>query len=72
MSMFDESGGDNTSRANEVMNLLKIIGDSDGELNDWEYGFVSDMRARVNQYHERTLVSPKQLFRLREIKDKTL
>lgn len=72
MSTFGgESGGDNLSRAREAVKLLDIIED-EVNLSDWESRFVADMRQRVEQYGEKTIISVKQLFTLRNIKDKQL
>jgi hypothetical protein len=65
MSLGQESGGDNDSRVTEAQALLKIIADVQGQLTLKEANFVEQM-------DNCTTCSTKQLFWLRDIKDKYL
>ena len=68
--MHDSSGGTNESRVAEARELLEML---DGcELNDWETNFVKDISGRIEEYGDRTIISPRQLFKLRDIKDQHL
>lgn len=57
-------------RAIEVRKLLDLIMEHEAELNSQELGFVESQSDRLDQYAEKTFVSDKVLFWLRDIKDK--
>lgn len=62
------TGGDAKRRLEEARELLEGIDDSD--LRPEEEDFVSDMRERLEKYGDHTMVSPKQIFWLRDIVDR--
>lgn len=65
MSLWQDSGGDATSRRTEATKLINQIQDAAaGFLTAKEEDFVSQLE------NEKVSVSPKQLFWLRDIKDK--
>jgi hypothetical protein len=59
-------------RSIEARNLLDIIMEHEAELNSQELGFVESLSDRMDRYLEDTNISDKQLFWLRDIKDKYL
>ena len=68
--MFDESGGDNKSRVEEARKLIEMI-----DLNrcpQKDIFFVQSTEERLEQFGDKALISPKQLFWLRDIKDRCL
>ncbi len=71
--MFDESGGSNKERVDEAKRLLRIIGACDyDELSDKDRSFVESIENSLECYAENTRISPKQLFYLRDIKDRRI
>jgi len=68
--MFDESGGDSKSRVEEAVRLLEMIDDS--VLSAGDLGFVTDLRERYEIYPSTFRITPRQLFWLRDIKDRSL
>jgi len=67
------SGGDNADRNEEAHRILFDLGLQNAALqSDKEQDFVAGMVDRFEQYGERTIVSSKQLFWLRDLKDRYL
>ncbi len=64
-----ETGGTPDERLAEAKRLLEIIGDHLEQLSPKEQGFVEDMQGRIEEYGNSAIVSGKQLFWLRDIKD---
>jgi len=57
----------------EAIMLIRMIGEPGRmveHLSAWEYTFYCDMHAKVKQYGSGLHVSGRQLFRLRDIKDR--
>ncbi len=72
-SFGGQSGGDEIDRAREAKELMTIIeGESTDQLNNVELQFIERMHDAFQQYGERARVSVKQLFWLRDIKDKLI
>lgn len=68
--LYQESGGSDNDRANEAMRILEMLTDTEEiQMNEKERGFVQQLRERVEKYGAKTMVSPKQLFWLRDIKE---
>lgn len=57
-------------RVVEVGKLLDLIEEHMAELSSVELSFVESMGSRLDDFGEKTDVSDKQLFWLRDIKDK--
>ena len=67
MALFQESGGTANDRRNEADRIIQIIYDTAaGCMTEWEEEFVSKYE------HTRMEITPKVLFKLRDIKDKYL
>ena len=67
------SGGDNTARNQEAWRILNDLGLKDCAFEqDREMDFVGGLVDRFEQYGERTIISSKQLFWLRDLKEKYL
>jgi hypothetical protein len=67
------SGGDNASRNAEARKILYDLGLKDAGLEtDKEQDFVASLIDRFEQYGERTVISSKQLFWLRDLKERYL
>lgn len=66
------SGADNTARASEAERILGMLDGCEDGLKEREREFVIQMRERIEQYGKNTFVSSKQLFWLRDIKDRFL
>jgi hypothetical protein len=64
-NLIQDSGGDNDSRVTEAQKLLDIIAGFQEQLTAKEQQFVEQMDSCI-------FCSPKQLFWLRDIKDKYL
>jgi len=66
---------DPARHGDQVRNLFNSEKEFEGLLfmadecaeTDWEIDFVSDIRERFEKYGDRTVISPAQLFKLREI-----
>lgn len=72
MSLFQDSGSSPGERLAEAERLLAII-DGEGrmeELSLWEQSFVMDLGDRASRGILE--VSPKMLFKLRDIRDKCI
>lgn len=67
------SGGDNDARNAEAHRILFDMGLKDAAFEQSkEEDFVAEMVERFEEYKGRTFVSSKQLFWLRDLKDKYL
>ena len=67
------SGGDNDDRNNEAAHILFDMGLQNAAFEQSaEENFVADLVERFEKYEGRTFVSSKQLFWLRDLKDKYL
>lgn len=66
MSLFQESGGDANSRRNEATKIVDMLVGLTDQMTDREQGFIEQIGDPNAQ------VSPKQLFWLRDIKEKYL
>lgn len=71
-SLTTESGGDHRQRAMEAEKLLELIGEDTDQLAPNEQKFVADLKERFERYGLQTTVSTKQLFWLRDIKDRLI
>jgi hypothetical protein len=70
--LYKESGGDDASRSSEAIKLLEMI-DDNALVSPSDSKFVSDCRERLEQYGQAKFwISAKQLFWLRDIKDRQL
>lgn len=69
-----DTGQDALRRQQEAVKLVGMCGNLIDDVRMWmiDRNFLRDMRADMNRYGSRWLVSGKQVFRLREIKDKAL
>lgn len=57
----------------EYEKLTDILNDAhahEGQLSDWERGFIADFQTRVDQYGDNTRVSSRQWEILDRIRDK--
>jgi phage shock protein A len=70
--LFQESGGSPESRTNEAEKLLEMLEGRDEAMAPNEQKFVTDLRERFEKYGAKTMVSPKQVFWLRDIKDRMI
>ena len=67
------SGGNNDSRSAEAHHILFEMGLKDASFEQSkEEDFVSDLIERFEQYGGKTFISSKQLFWLRDLKEKYL
>ncbi len=70
-----DSGSDAVRRTEEAQRLLDIITAAEREghyLSGKDAQFVEDLRERFEQYGMKTAVSPRQLFYLRDIRDRVI
>ena len=67
-----ETGGDAVARAKEAKELVDMILPHSEELSPKEQRFIEQTAERLDQYGEKTIISGKQLFWLRDIKDGVL
>jgi hypothetical protein len=65
MSLFTESGGTLKSRIDEARRIALLLCNNLDEMTPWEQHFIEEMSTC-------TSCSPKQIFKLRDIKDKYL
>jgi len=71
--MHDESGGTEDQRREEARKLIDIIkSNAPDRFANKDIEFVHSMERRLEMYGDRTFISPKQLFYLRDIKDRSL
>jgi hypothetical protein len=63
MTLYNETGGDLSSRIEEVRKILSLLVPHLGELSQKEAKFVKEMNSA-------RMISPKQLFWLRDLLDK--
>lgn len=69
--LFSESGGDNTGRVEEAKKLLAMgLTDNLEQMLDDHRRFVESIVTRLDDYGDETLISPKQLFYLRDLKER--
>jgi hypothetical protein len=69
--LFQESGGDNSDRLEEAKKLLAMgLTENLEQMSEKERKFVEDTITRIDDYGIEALVSAKQLFWLRDLKDK--
>jgi hypothetical protein len=71
-TLTNDSGQTPERRAEEAGELLDMLADAVVRMDEKESKFVTDLNARFLQYKERTLVSVKQLFWLRDLRDRYL
>ncbi len=73
MSTWQESGASPQDRTDEALRIVEMLEDADEAImRSNDIGFLQKMREAVEQYGSRTSVSPRQLFWLRDIKDRYL
>lgn len=72
MTLHQESGGTAEDRANEAHRIVFEMGLKDIALEPREQDFVGKIAERLEQYGSEAFVSPKQLFWLRDLKEKYL
>ena len=70
--LYQESGSTPERRAQEADELTNMLADAEVWMTRTEAIFFRDMYERLEKYGDRTFVSPKQLFWLRELKEKYL
>ena len=70
--LTDDSGQTPERRAEEAQHLLKMLENSATGMQPNELKFIAETAARFEQYGPRTIVSVKQLFWLRDLRDKYL
>ena len=70
--LSNDSGGDADSRNHEASRLMEMLEGYEDKLSEKEQSFIADLRERFEQYGGKTIVSVKQLFWLRDLKDKVL
>lgn len=68
--MFDETGGTPLSRAREAKELLSQLEDHHDDLKEKELEFIQGLSERIEKFGDMTIVSPRQLFWLRDIRDR--
>lgn len=66
------SGADNVARAAETERILGMLDGYEDAMKLSDREFVIQMRDRIEQYGKNTFVSSRQLFWLRDIKDRLL
>lgn len=73
-TLTKDSGGDNSDRAIEAHKIVVGMGllDKTEEMKPHEREFVESIAERLEQYADLTLVSTKQLFWLRDLKERYL
>ena len=75
-SLFpDATGSSPAERAGEAIRILEMIGLSDlatDKLSERDRAFLKDIRQRIARWHGKTIITPRQLFWLRDIKDRCL
>lgn len=65
-----QTGSD--SNAKEAMELVRMIEPHFEQLSSNEQRFISKVSELLDRYGERTIISGKQLFWMRDIKDRLL
>lgn len=70
--MFDSSGGDNRSRLEEARKLIALIVPHLHQLPQKEREFIVQTEYRLESFGDSALVTPKQLFWMRDIRDRIL
>lgn len=69
--MYDHSGGTDQSRRQEARKILDMLKDVNTEqLRSKDAEFIESLTQRFASYGDRTLISPKTLFFLRNVKDR--
>jgi hypothetical protein len=68
----DRTGSTPAQRADEAGHILKMIAGREHTMSEREEAFVSQTRQRLDKFGLKTIISPKQLFWLRDIKDRYL
>jgi hypothetical protein len=71
MSFGGESGSDNKARVDEARRLLSMI-DTDAMEKGKDTDFVEGMRDKFDKYGDDVVVSARQIFWLRDIRDRGL
>jgi len=71
-NLFKDSGGSEADRMSEARRILYDMGllQHMEMMQPHERTFVENQKLKFESYHERTLVSVKSLFWLRDLKDK--
>ena len=70
MTLFQESGGSAEDHRLEAKKLVEIIRKGNlGKLTDWEYKFLESLEDKVLESRQ---ISTKEIFKLRDIRDKIL
>jgi hypothetical protein len=71
--LFQDSGGSRTDRAEEAIKILAMIQTLDySMLSDNDKDFLGKIREKLSTYSSNALISPKEIFYLRDIKDKVM
>lgn len=72
--LFQNSGGTPESRNQEAFDILVKMGlqNNTEAMNPGEASFVESLSDRMAQFGDKCIVSPKQLFWLRDLKEKYL
>jgi hypothetical protein len=68
--MYAESGSTPAQRISEAQKLLEMLKGCDEQMRSDERSFVAGLRERLGKRYARVGVSPKQLFWLRDLKDR--
>jgi hypothetical protein len=71
VALNQDSGGTGADRIAEAERIMGMgLADHIDEMNDRERDFVEKMSSQLDVIDHTTFVSPKQLFWLRDLKDK--
>lgn len=72
--LWKDSGGTAESRNQEAFDILvkMELQNMTDAMNEREAEFVNQLADRMSQFGDRCMVSPKQLFWLRDLKEKYL
>lgn len=70
--LADDSGQTPERRTEEAQNLVEMLEDHEDEMSPSDRNFYRSTAERFKQYGLRTTISVKQLFWLRDIKDRVL
>lgn len=71
--MFNESGSDENRRREEARKILDMLTEMNlANCRDKDLTFIKDMNDRFRRFGSFTRVTPRQLFYLRDIKDRAI
>jgi hypothetical protein len=70
--LWTDSGQTPERRSEEADELVGKLADAEAAMMEHEAKFLRDMQERFERYGNKTMVSPKQLFWLRDLLEKYL